>query len=141
MQWDFFAHESVLKKTSAMATLLEKKIAEIFKLYTGEDFVYVVIYPQSFQPNDKLAEINIYDKYLMMDLPESAKALAREKATRLLFADEDKTVVDEIVEEIKQESIDAKQSKLDDANRNQGGADGDRTEGNDAAGSKGSAGD
>ena len=100
MQWDFFAHESILIKTSSLATMLEEKIAELFKLYTKEEFVYVVQYPQSFQPNDKLAEVKITDMYLSFDLPSKARAMAKEKITRLLFSGEDENRVQEAIDEI-----------------------------------------
>ena len=100
IQWDFFAHETVLKKTSALATSLEERIANLFMLYTKENFVYTVAYPDSFQPNDKLAEIKLYEEYLTIDLPPRARALAKEKITRFVLADEDEDILDQAVKEI-----------------------------------------
>lgn len=106
VQWDFYAHESVLKRTSWLAGTLEEKIAYIFALYTKETFEYVISYPQNFQPNDKLAEVNVYDKYLGFDLPSKAKKLAKKKITRVLFSDESEEEVADALKEIDEEEED-----------------------------------
>lgn len=112
MQWDFFAHESVLKKTSHLATAFEEKVSNIFKLYTKEEFDYIVHYPERFQPNDKLVEIKTLDNYLLMGMPPKATALAKEKATRMVFSEEDKDRVEEAIDEINETSNDEAESAL-----------------------------
>lgn len=100
IQWDFYAHESVLKKTSSIATNAEEMIAWIFGLYIGQDFDYEVHYPYTFQPNDKLEMIKITDMYLQFDLPPKARAMALEEITRLLFPNKSEDDLEEIIEEI-----------------------------------------
>lgn len=107
IQWDFYAHESVLKKTSKIAESLEYSIIEIFEKYLKQEINYGVNYPFSFQPNDKLEIVKIIDMYLMMDIPPKAKAMALEKITRLLFAEKTQEELDEIVQEIYDTAEDA----------------------------------
>lgn len=111
LQWEFFAHESVLKKTSMLATELEEKISEIFKLYTGETFTYLVDYPDSFQPNDKLGELKQLDQLQLMEMPAKATAMIKEKAFRVMFADEDPDKIEAAVEEIHETAEDEIKSR------------------------------
>ena len=122
IQWDFFAHESVLKKSSSMAVWIEQQVAEYFRLWTGEAFVYTADYPEDFQPNDKLEELKLYDIYLMMDVPPKAKALAKAKASRLIFSDEDPTVVAAVVKEIEMQGEDEERGAAEDERRRSGGS-------------------
>jgi hypothetical protein len=48
--YDFQAQSYVLLNTSNTADSTESKIADIFKLYTGDDFTYTIIYCKSFTP-------------------------------------------------------------------------------------------
>jgi hypothetical protein len=119
IQWDFFAHESILKQTSALAAATTFDVSRLFALYVpNEDFAIFADYPTDFQPNDKKAELDLYDKYLLMeDMPVKGKALAKEKATRLLFSDEDPDRVKEIVDEIKADAEDELNSKADEKDK------------------------
>lgn len=104
IQWDFFAHESVLKTTSSMAKWLTDKIAELWGLYVKDDAGKKLDaeYPTDFQPNDVTAELALYDKALLMTFPPKTTAMLKSKAVRLLFADEDPQRVQECVDEINQ---------------------------------------
>jgi hypothetical protein len=117
IQWDFFAHESVLKKTATIAQDVEEKIAWVFSEYTGESIDYEVKYPLTFQPNDKLTEIKITDMYLQMNPPPKAKAMAMEKITRLLFSEVDQDDVEDAVKEIESTQEDETQGLLNDKAR------------------------
>ena len=105
-QWDFFAHESILGYTSSMATSLEKQISEIFKLYTQDEFDYMVLYPTKFAPNNITEEIKNYEAYLSLGMPPKAEALAREKITRILFHDENQKILDNVIAEIREMQTD-----------------------------------
>jgi len=113
LQWDFFAHESVLKKTSYIATNFELACAEMFKLYTNQEFIYEVEYPDDFQPNDKSAELKLFDQALMMDLPPMAKSKIKEKIANLLFSDIDGEELKKIIDEIKQQTEDELTSRVE----------------------------
>jgi len=107
MQWDFFSHESVLQRTSYLACTLEEKIADLFMLYTNEDFIYIVEYPEDFQPNNKMDELKLYDLALTQNPPVRMRAKIQEKIAHLLFNDsESEEDIDEIIEEIKQDAED-----------------------------------
>lgn len=114
IQWSFFAHESVLKKTSYIATNFELACAELFQLYTNQEFIYEVKYPEDFQPNDKMAELKLYDTAMMMDLPPLAKSKLKEKIANLLFSDIDGEELKEIIDEIRQEKEDELTSRVED---------------------------
>jgi hypothetical protein len=123
LQWEFFARESVLKKTSRMAAGFEEKVSEIFRDYTGDAFVYAVEYPYTFQPNDKNADLGTIQSYIDLGVPAKAKALAMEKATRVMFPDEDDMKVLETIDEIRAEAEDEDHgTAADDDNDAQDGA-------------------
>ena len=109
-QWDFFAHESVLKKTSSMAVSLEESIVEIFKLYTGEEFVYIVEYPTDFQPNNALKEIELHERYLDMQPGPKGRSASKAAVARLIFKDQPADKVAEIVEDEERLAEDEAQS-------------------------------
>jgi len=99
--YDFFAHESTLKKTSSIATTLEDNIAEIFKLYTGEKFEYNVIYPTDFQPMGLDREIDRIEKILKLPgLDPLFKSSIQKKLVRLYMSDEPEETVSEIIDSI-----------------------------------------
>ena len=99
--FDFFAHEETLKTTSRIATTLEEGISELFKKYTKEDFVYVVIYPMDFAPMGLDRDVDRIDKVLKMpNLNFTFAAKIQEKLARLMMADEDQSVVKEIITSI-----------------------------------------
>lgn len=107
MQWDFFAHESVLKATSTMAVVGTDQVARMFNRYVVNEQVAIYAdYPTGFQPNDKDKELTLYDKYNLMNPPTKGIALSLEKATRLVFSDEDPQRVAEVIEQIKEEATD-----------------------------------
>jgi hypothetical protein len=110
LEWDFFAHESVLKKTSSLAEAFEEAVAELFNLYTKKSYIYEVEYPEDFAPNNKTKELDLYDKSLLMDLPPLAKAKIKEKVARLLFYDIEEEEMKAIIDEIKLEAEDAQLS-------------------------------
>jgi hypothetical protein len=106
--YDFFAHEETLKRTSAIATTLEESIAELFKLYTKEDFEYTVIYPTDFAPMGLDREIDRIDKVLKMpNLNPVLASKVQEKLTRMIMSDESPSIVKEIIDAI-QATLEAK---------------------------------
>jgi hypothetical protein len=101
MQWDFWAHESVLLKTASIATSLEYKIADLFKLYTNENFVYTVSYSDDYAPMGIDNEIARIDKLLR--IPGINKKFAnkvQEKLARLVLYDIDETELSDVVNDI-----------------------------------------
>jgi hypothetical protein len=102
LAYDFYAHESVLKQTSKMATTLELCISEMFKLYTHEQFIYVVIYPSDFAPMGVDNEVSRFDKILRIPgLNPTLAAKIQEKLARMVLADEDDTIITEVTDAIK----------------------------------------
>jgi len=79
-QWDFLAHEIVLKKTSKIATWTEEQIIALFQAYTGETFEYRVIYPSDFQPQDHIIMLDTIQATIDMGLPPKAHAQLKESA-------------------------------------------------------------
>jgi len=100
LAWKFYSTEAQLKKTSQMATYFEQAVMGLFRLYTGEDFVYTVSYPKSFQPGDRKQEVLIYKEVLALNPPLAMKQKIFEKVTRLLFTEESPSEVQKIVDEI-----------------------------------------
>lgn len=101
LAWEFYAHESVLQKSSSAATIFEGKVADIFMLYTNEKFTYTVEYPKKFQPRNKKEILGETAEYIELEPGAKGKALALEKATKVMFVDDDQDRVDEVVQEIK----------------------------------------
>jgi len=123
-QWDFIAHETSLKKTSMIASTLEHKIIEIFKLYTpNEPFEYIVEYPDSFAPENDAQELEDFDKLLLMELPAKATLLIKRMAfeTKVEKKKDDPKVM-EAIEEF--EKIGEDQSRTDLEDREKNGTDG-----------------
>ena len=99
--YDFFAHEETLKATSRIATTLELAIADLFMLYTKENFVYTVIYPMDFQPMGLDREVDRIDKVLKMPgLNPLLVSKVQEKLARMLMADQSPEIVQEIIDSI-----------------------------------------
>jgi hypothetical protein len=100
--YDFFAHEDTLKRTSIIATDMEYKISDLFKLYTGEEYDYTVDYPHDFAPMGLDREIDRFDKiFKMPDINPLLKSRLQEKLARVLFADEERSILDEIIQDIR----------------------------------------
>lgn len=106
LEWDFFAHASVLKKTSSLAEAFEEAIAELFNLYTKQSYIYEVEYPEDFSPNNQAKQFDVYDKAMQLDLTSLMKAKLREKIARLLFYDIEEEEIKKIIEQIKLEGED-----------------------------------
>lgn len=100
--YDFFAHEDTLKRTSTIAETIEYKISDMFKLYTNEDYIYTVNYKRDFAPMGLDREIDRIDKVLKMSgLNKVFASKIQEKLARLLMSDEDTSVIDEIINDIR----------------------------------------
>jgi hypothetical protein len=103
--YDFFAHENTLKRTASIATYIEYKMVELFKLYTVDDFVYTVIYKTDYSPTGLDREIDRIDKILKItDLNKTLAGKLQEKLANLVLVDEDVTVVQEVIQSIKKDS-------------------------------------
>lgn len=103
IQWDFYAQESQLKTSSRIATAVEQAIADLFRVYTSTQFVYVVQYPDEFLPGDVSAEIENIKKVFELSPPDSFRNKLMEKAARMMLKDEDEEEVNAIIEDIKKQ--------------------------------------
>lgn len=102
--FDFEAKENTLKRTSVIATSIEEKIANFFKLYTKESFEYIVDYPVDFAPMGLDREIDRIDKIFQMpELNKTFVSKMQEKLAKLYFADENKETLKEILDAIKED--------------------------------------
>lgn len=101
--FDFIGQEEVLKRTAALASYLETKIADLFMLYTGESFTYTVIYQDDFAPQGLDKELDRFDKVFKMPITSLFSNRLQEKLARLVFADDDKEIVNEIIEDIREQ--------------------------------------
>jgi hypothetical protein len=103
--YDFYGMEETLKRTSTIATIFEEAVAELFKLYTSEDFVYTVIYQTDFAPMGIDREVDRFDKIFKMPINRMFKYRVMEKLARIVLADEDREVIEELVDNIREESM------------------------------------
>lgn len=101
--FDFIGQEEVLRRTASLATYLEERIAELFKLYTNESFTYTVIYQSDYAPQGLDKEIDRFDKVFKMPITQIFSNRLQEKLARLVFADDDKEVVKEIIDDIREQ--------------------------------------
>ncbi len=102
LEWEFQAQEVVLKKTAMLASNLEYRLAGLFKLYTKEEFEYVVKYPDNFGPQNDEAELGNIDKGLMMTMPPKAANMLKKMAFRTLTRREDEQEVADCMDEFDQ---------------------------------------
>jgi hypothetical protein len=104
--YDFFAHESTLKRTASIATYIEYKIYDLFKLYTRDDFVYTVIYKTDYSPMGLDREIDRIEKILKISgLNPVFASKVQEKLANLVLVDEDISVVKEVIDAIRQSNM------------------------------------
>ena len=100
----FFGHETVLRKISNLSRRLEEAIAHLFSIFTGENLdEYTADYPVDFAPGSITSEVDMMDKYLKMDPPKKAYAMALEKVTRLVLSDQDQKKLEEAIDQIQEE--------------------------------------
>lgn len=112
-QWDFKAHESVLQTTGKMAETLETRVMDIFKLYTGEDFEYLVHYKDEFQPSNTTQIIVDNTAILDMGLPAKPASHVK-KESYLLRAKEmgwDEDVTEENAKAFEEEAEEEKENE------------------------------
>jgi hypothetical protein len=77
-------------------------MAELFRLYTKEDFVYTVLYPTDFAPNGVDMEVSRFEKILKIPgLNKTLLSKVQEKLTRMVLADEDEATINEVIESIR----------------------------------------
>lgn len=105
-QWDFWAHESVLKTTADVAEKAEKQIIEMFKQYIGSENEYDVQYPRDFSVTGDKDTIETADKLIMIGYPPMATAIIKEKAFRAFTADQNQEKVMIAIDEIYDGAVD-----------------------------------
>ena len=98
--FDFQGEEGTLKRTSVIATTLEQKIAELFMSYTKESFVYTVSYPVDFAPTGQDREVDRIEKIFKMPISEKFSLRLQQKLAKVVFADDESEVLQEIIEDI-----------------------------------------
>ena len=97
-EWDFFAHESVLQRTAAMAEKFQDSVMDIFNLYLSgdDDYFYSIEYKDSYSPLNEMVELEKIEKYIDLSPAAKGAAMARFKAFQLLFPN----ATDEEIEEV-----------------------------------------
>jgi len=100
IQWDFYAHETQLKKTSRLATTFEYALADLFKRYTNTVFTYTVEYPDDFLPGDTSNELENIKKVLDMGVPQMMVNKLHSKVARMMLSDEDKEELQLVIDDI-----------------------------------------
>jgi hypothetical protein len=120
-EWDFRAEESLLKGTVQACMHAEMKIADLFKLYTNEQFIYNAQYPHTFAPASTMDELKVLGEYMFLDgVPIEGKRQALIKASRIVFRDLDAESVAKVVDEIVGAGDDSFYSKADDTGMTNG---------------------
>lgn len=104
-QWDFAAHEEVLRKISQTAADLELWVADMFKKYTEEEFEYSPQYPYDFAPNDSQGELDKIDQVIDMNPGVTATKELKKDAVRIQL-DRPSDKMEEIYNEIDSQTED-----------------------------------
>ena len=117
-QWDFQAHESVLKKGSKIATEIEMEILDIVNLYTGKTEIYTPMYPKDFQPNNISEVLDNADKYIILNPGVEGEKAAKKKASKAYLQDQDEETVTKVLEDIDNTSQDEVESDTADNDNN-----------------------
>jgi len=97
-EWDFRAHEAILRQTSAAAKMAEFEIAQMYQDYTGEVFDYAADYPTEFSPTATQRASMLYDQFLLNQMPEEMRAYTVKKYFRLVHADDNIDVIQPIMD-------------------------------------------
>lgn len=101
-EWDFRAHEAVLKRTAYAATRLEEKIFEMLGLYMGLDMDTTTVYPLQFSPTWTTDRLKIVlDTIDRVPPPAVANALWAEFVSEYWRGDNEK--IEEVIEELEAE--------------------------------------
>jgi hypothetical protein len=99
-EWDFQAHGFILKKIAKACRKAEEWVAEIYSLYTGEQFNYVARYKEDFAIRDSDVLIKVQESILLNDFGPEAKALARKNISYVAFNHNSETEVKRVIDEI-----------------------------------------
>ncbi|MBD3387599.1 MAG: hypothetical protein GF414_01535 [Candidatus Altiarchaeales archaeon] len=100
LAWRFWAVENSLKGTARLATVFEIQAMGLLSLYTGESYEYAVEYPTSYQPGDRMQEIQGLKTVVDMDPPPALKAAVYRKVAKIVMADEAEDLRDAVVDSI-----------------------------------------
>lgn len=111
--YDFQAQEYVLMETAKMAKICEEEIARLFQLYVNERFDYTVFYEDNYSPTGQMESMELYTKYIDLQPGTKGKSLALEQVTRLVFDDLDDEIVQPVINEIRDDSIEEKKNEQD----------------------------
>lgn len=107
LQWQFIGHESTLKDTSLLASAFESRVANLFKLYTNQQFDYTVRYKDSFSPVSIDNKIDRYAKLLnIRGLNGRLVKLIDTRIAELLTAGMSQEDIQTIIDEVAQSSTD-----------------------------------
>lgn len=96
-EWDFRAHEAVLRQTAQAAERVEYALVDLFGRYMGGKVVYKVTYPSEFAPNVSTNRIDLILRS-MQEAPPSEVALALWKEYTKEFWRHDEERRDEVLE-------------------------------------------
>jgi len=107
LAWRFWGIDNQLRKTAKAATETEEQIMEILAMYTGETYEYSVDYPTTYQPGDRMQEVNALKTIIDMQPPKALKKIVFGKIVSLLMVEsteeEQKEVIDAVDAEYEQE--------------------------------------
>ena len=107
-EWDFRAHENILKTNAEISKIAELWIADVFKKYTDTTFDYDPTYRFDYSPIATQSRIDVLEQYILQpNIPVSGKKMALQEMTKAVFSDNDPLKVKEVVEDIEKESDDA----------------------------------
>lgn len=118
-EWDFQAHGFILKKISGICMAAEKWVADIFKRYTGEQFVYIPHYKQDFAIRDSDVLINVQERVIDNNVGPLAVTLAKKNIARVAFVHNDPDEVKAVLEQIDSMAEDEAQAAKDAAEKAQ----------------------
>jgi hypothetical protein len=99
-EWDFQAHGFILKKISGICSRAEQWVMDTFKLYTGEQFVYIPHYKQDFAIRDSDVLIAVQERVIDNNIGPKAVVLAKKNIARVAFVHNEPDEVKAVMEEI-----------------------------------------
>ena len=87
-EWDFAAKENELRKVSSIAATTERAIADMFSLFSSEQYQYVVEYPSEFSPANAVRLAKMFDTFLLQNNTPEAIAYTMKRYFKAIHADD-----------------------------------------------------
>ena len=107
LAWRFWAVENALRETARLVTVFEVQAMDMLMLYTGEQYTYGVEYPTTYQPGDRMQEIQGLKTVTDMQPPDALRMVVYRKVAKILMSDEPEEERNAVLEALTVQPVEA----------------------------------